>query len=349
MIHNLSLELVEGIPSWNLLLLLLFLLGAVKANPLEYVLISPKESTQPFQIKTTQLKINNQNAFLAIVKGALGKDSNEDAEPQKHFRILVHDSKCSLRKTSTFSRQFNCIYAVNGGPFHSYVRGGCVGLTVSNGTIIEDRDLLQAKVHHRTSTGSIPRSVHVYDDNNPIGEFQVPLFDANIAFGVTKDNKWIIGNVQKYNHSNIEELVTGLNGWLVYNSTVVPEPEIEYELEQGQNQAQSSHRKRISDLAAPRTAIGVNKSGKNLVILQVDGCEHCTAPFNTKAKGLTMHEMANAMQKYADYAINLDGGGSSTSVNHGNIWNRPTCLDYVDVRCERPVASVVCIDGHEDN
>ena len=93
----------------------------------------------------------------------------------------------------------------------------------------------------------------------------------------------------------------------------------------------------------------MNKSGKNLVILQVDGCEHCTAPFNTKAKGLTMHEMANAMQKYADYAINLDGGGSSTSVNHGNIWNRPTCLDYVDVRCERPVASVVCIDGHEDN
>ena len=214
-----------------------------------------------------------------------------------YFHVLVHDSKCALEKTSTLAQHSHCSYAINGGPFNSYIHGGCIGLTISNGIIIHNG------VQSDSSTLSDDNDVDV---------------DVNAAFGVTHNDEWIIGNVQKYNHSNIKELITGLNGWLVRNSTIVPEE---------------------GGGSAPRTAIGVDRDG-NLVLLQVDGCEHCFFP---RKRGLTLYEMANAMKEYTEYAINLDGGGSSTSVMNDTVLNNPTCLDYVDVWCERPVASAICI------
>ncbi len=321
----------------------------VKSNPQEYVLISPDESAgiQPFQIQTTRLQIKHQNAFLAIIQGALSPAATTNSSrTQKHFRILVQDSKCSLQKTSNFAKQSDCLYAVNGGPFRSYIRGGCVGATVSNGTVIQNGN---QQMDDESGNSHIDPG---FEDNN-IKRGNIPFLDRNVAFGVTKDNHWIVGNLEKYNLSNLQELVTGLDGWLVYNSSVVPES-IDHNhqvFESGHNQKQAQ--RSLADInfenAAPRTAIGVDKSGVSLVLLQVDGCEHCTSPLKRNAKGLTMHEMAVAMKTYADYAINLDGGGSSTSVYRGNVLNRPTCLDYLNVRCERPVASVVCIIGQEDN
>jgi len=50
------------------------------------------------------------------------------------------------------------------------------------------------------------------------------------------------------------------------------------------------------------------------------------------------------VQAGAAFAINLDGGSSSVLVqrNRGVI-SRPTCLDVLPVKCERPVASVLCL------
>lgn len=42
------------------------------------------------------------------------------------------------------------------------------------------------------------------------------------------------------------------------------------------------------------------------------------------------------------HAINLDGGGSSTFVVNGTVKDFPTCND-VNVKCERPVATAMCI------
>ena len=53
------------------------------------------------------------------------------------------------------------------------------------------------------------------------------------------------------------------------------------------------------------------------------------------------------------HAINLDGGSSSTLVEHVRnrhreeedvfrVVNNPTCLDIVPYKCERPVATVLC-------
>ena len=44
----------------------------------------------------------------------------------------------------------------------------------------------------------------------------------------------------------------------------------------------------------------------------------------------------------ASYAVNLDGGGSSTSVVNGTLVNHPTCVDVI-LKCQRKVTSVVCV------
>jgi exopolysaccharide biosynthesis protein len=67
--------------------------------------------------------------------------------------------------------------------------------------------------------------------------------------------------------------------------------------------------------------------------------------FSIRNQGLTLVELANVLIEHkVQYAINLDGGGSSTLVHQGRLINRPTCIDFLPViACQRPVASVVCL------
>ncbi len=41
--------------------------------------------------------------------------------------------------------------------------------------------------------------------------------------------------------------------------------------------------------------------------------------------------------------MNLDGGGSSTVVYNGAVFNYPHCEDIPGVFCERPVSVITCI------
>jgi exopolysaccharide biosynthesis protein len=67
----------------------------------------------------------------------------------------------------------------------------------------------------------------------------------------------------------------------------------------------------------PRTGIGVTRSGKVLLVV-VDGRRR-------KAKGMTLSRFARLFRDLgATWALNLDGGGSSTMVIKGNIVNRPS-------------------------
>ena len=80
------------------------------------------------------------------------------------------------------------------------------------------------------------------------------------------------------------------------------------------------------------------------MLVQVDGCEHC--PFeNERKRGVSLVELGSFMisQLGVSFAINLDGGGSATTVVDGHVVNRPTCLDYINAKCQRKVATVVCI------
>ncbi len=87
----------------------------------------------------------------------------------------------------------------------------------------------------------------------------------------------------------------------------------------------------------PRTAIGVNRNGRYTYLVVVDGRQ----PFYSA--GATFFELAELLKELgAFYAMNLDGGGSSTMVVEGEdgkaiILNSP--IDsYIPLR-QRPVAN----------
>jgi hypothetical protein len=87
----------------------------------------------------------------------------------------------------------------------------------------------------------------------------------------------------------------------------------------------------------PRTAIGINKNGRYLILIVVDGRQ----PFYSE--GATFPELAQLMlDQGAHFAMSLDGGGSSTMVVAGKngepvILNSPID-NYIPGR-ERPVAN----------
>ena len=87
----------------------------------------------------------------------------------------------------------------------------------------------------------------------------------------------------------------------------------------------------------PRTAIGINRNGRYLYLLVVDGRQ----PFYSA--GATFHELAELLlEQGAFFAMSLDGGGSSTMVIQGEI-GKPVVLNstidnYIPGR-ERPVAN----------
>ena len=146
-------------------------------------------------------------------------------------------------------------------------------------------------------------------------------------FGVTEDNHWMIGvwDTNRAIQWKARDVITGLdNAWLIQNGTL-------------------AHESKQSTSYAPRTAIGVTATGR-LVLVQVDGCEHC--PFeNERKRGASLVELGSFMisQLGVSFGINLDGGGSATTVVDGNVVNRPTCLDYINAKCQRKVATVVCL------
>lgn len=87
----------------------------------------------------------------------------------------------------------------------------------------------------------------------------------------------------------------------------------------------------------PRTAIGINRNGRYLILMIVDGRQ----PFYSE--GATFVELAQLMiDQGAYFAMSLDGGGSSTMVMEGDngepvILNSPID-NYIPGR-ERPVAN----------
>jgi exopolysaccharide biosynthesis protein len=87
----------------------------------------------------------------------------------------------------------------------------------------------------------------------------------------------------------------------------------------------------------PRTAVGINRNGRYLILVVVDGRQ----PFYSD--GATFQQLAQLLIDFgARYAMNLDGGGSSTMVVQGEdgqplILNSPID-NYIPGR-ERPVAN----------
>lgn len=160
--------------------------------------------------------------------------------------------------------------------------------------------------------------------------------DCNVWEGIpsiglsASTNAWVIGTGINYTSAasmSADNLLVGhVPGWLVRQGTV---------------QISSNY---SDNTRAPRTAVGVSADGSKLILLVVDGCEHCPS-FIGGAQGLSVHELAVEMQNLgAAFAINLDGGGSSTLFAKGNgIVNYPVSFDYVPIYHERSVSTLLCI------
>jgi N-acetylglucosamine-1-phosphodiester alpha-N-acetylglucosaminidase len=88
---------------------------------------------------------------------------------------------------------------------------------------------------------------------------------------------------------------------------------------------------------APRTGAGIRADGTGL-LLTVDGIEG-----KSSAAGSDLYEFADLLIELgALHAMNLDGGGSTTAVYNGTVFNRPHCADSWTI-CERDVTSITCV------
>jgi N-acetylglucosamine-1-phosphodiester alpha-N-acetylglucosaminidase len=90
------------------------------------------------------------------------------------------------------------------------------------------------------------------------------------------------------------------------------------------------------DEIAPRNAIGHDSKGR-LLQFEADGEEDIKL-------GLSLREFAQILVEHFDVqnAINVDGGGSSTTVYNGAVVDHPTCQD-TPVQCERAVTTISCV------
>jgi len=142
--------------------------------------------------------------------------------------------------------------------------------------------------------------------------------DAATSFAITSDEtKYALGELA--NLSSVSQAIGGFsNGFLVKNGSAL----------------ESS-----STLIAPRTAVGINAQGE-LLILVVDGVEDLNQGMNLTELALTFVDLN------ATYAINLDGGGSTTAFYDGKVINQPTCDDTGRI-CERRVSSILCVLSDE--
>lgn len=170
------------------------------------------------------------------------------------------------------------------------------------------------------------------------GKWASQDFGPNVGLGRTKriikkgsntsiaNSYWVIGALRNESEAQslrLVDFVTGF-GWLVYN---------------GKNVVSPSNSATKGLIRAPRTAVGIDSVGRLLVVV-ADGCEKCIFG----SVGMTLLELAEFLiRQGAVFALNMDGGSSSVMALNGTVLSQPTCLDYVPLRCERPVSTVVCI------
>lgn len=141
----------------------------------------------------------------------------------------------------------------------------------------------------------------------PQGTFQ--------CVGMFFNGSWMLGYVDPALYSQIRNLMCGFN-WLVVDGEPLTFSDIEI---------------------APRTAFGFDDDGA-LITLVAEGSE-------VVFKGITMNQTASWMKALGSkWAINMDGGGSSTSYwpENGGVQGCPTCIDE-PFCCERSVSTIMCV------
>ncbi len=180
-----------------------------------------------------------------------------------------------------------------------------------------------------TSDGSCEGDVI---SNSVLINTATPDIQTTARFGLTKNGNWLTGyltaaEVQNYAalDGGLLQLISG-HGWLVRDgSNFINESNV---IEHMGDPFLAEK--------APRNAIGHDSQGR-LLQFEADGEEDIFL-------GLSLYEYAAILTTHFDVmnAINLDGGGSSTTVLNGAVVDKPTCHD-TPVQCERAVTTISCV------
>ncbi|MGD1277232.1 MAG: phosphodiester glycosidase family protein [Tepidisphaeraceae bacterium] len=194
---------------------------------------------------------------------------------------------------------------------------------------------------------------------------------VNGNFFMPKDSQWILGRLVPYFDGNLARVCGwAMNDGVAFSATPadVDWPALVVfghrrvaigqfvRLPPGAQQAVSGQWQIVTDGQnvvppgneddrAPRTAVGLDKDAKTLILLVVDG----RRPLYSA--GITLHQLGQEMLGLGAYqAINLDGGGSSTLVLR-NAGGQPQVVNWpsdghdfpMDVSIERCVANALGI------
>ncbi len=117
------------------------------------------------------------------------------------------------------------------------------------------------------------------------------------------------------------------NGVNVIKTSVDPE---------GFSQTQAQHDSDLTDGLYPRAAIGI--SDRYIINIAVDG-------YNPECWGITLEDLAEIfIENGADFALNLDGGGSTSLIAGGQLINKPRTREYKYEMC-RPIYNAVILQN----
>ena len=176
-----------------------------------------------------------------------------------------------------------------------------------------------------TTTGSLCKGNLISDGHI----WQLPTDGSGTGranFGITTDGRILTGFIDAdvIKNNKFAQLITGW-GWLVRNGTSWTQNSQDLSFSEGGFTLEK----------APRTAVGVFQNG-TMALVEIDGEEDINA-------GPDLFEVAELMISLGIHqGVNIDGGGSSTSVYKGEIVDEPTCNDTPEI-CERAVANIACV------
>ncbi|EDV28580.1 uncharacterized protein TRIADDRAFT_13425, partial [Trichoplax adhaerens] len=158
----------------------------------------------------------------------------------------------------------------------------------------------------------------------------------NVNFGIRKNGSIIVGYLTEEEILDDEnpfvQLVSGVI-WLVRNGKLYIKESIEMESSQRDD---LGILKQFVEARSARNAIGHDRDG-NVMLMQIEG--------QTNLNGLNLYDFAmKLIESGFVNAINLDGGGSSTTVIDGVTVGYPSnhCESNIAYRCARPVSTVIC-------
>jgi N-acetylglucosamine-1-phosphodiester alpha-N-acetylglucosaminidase len=270
---------------------------------------------KPYRKKKYSAFIEQQ----AIIQATNSIDSSTAPTPSSFLSVSSsygpYNELCDgTAKTSVTSKYHDCDIAMNVG-FFDMASGRCFGNLVSRGLI---RSVAKGVFAGKCNVGITKNHNYIFGYLNS-EDIQHSTIDPHHASTTP-----ITGHVEEED-GGLLELSSG-NGWLIRSGHTYLHDAII-------NEALDNN---FINIKAPRNAIGITNNG-TLLMLQVDGEEDIK-------QGLDLYEWTDLLlHHYQLYqAVNVDGGGSSTTIYKNKVVNKPTCVD-TPLICERAVTTVACV------